>query len=881
MAGITIGEVSAMINAAIVLVDFPSRHSARNGWLAGKPGNRSHMVHTDPLVTFHHQIADRRPRTAVARLIQGSFWPSILRSDYSLNHGVRKRVSVLSWTTTVGSILLVVVGVSTPLGLSEQLQLAGEEVVSWTYAPDFGPIGSGTPFRTTYEYSRLCGLTTPFNCPGVDGGYQTWYNESSGWFRTDTTFNKSRNIVDLRIPQNVTEAFTSATRNTTVSSIFDIQYRSYKHDTTAYTSTEYPLQNNSLYTIGSMRTLQSLILNDKIELVQGLVVNTINGGVGFRNHTIPEQIEFGSSWQEDLLWIEPVTECVDTNLIIEFDNILSETDNPHEAQSFLVDNGGFVNLSPDFPSIHENTTENDPQLRASAYRAAAFNNAFAAAFYNLTVGRKDHGKAHLGARYNLTGSGAPHSQYLPNIFEISIGPLSGSYLPLPDTMYNGTGDITSENWTTVDVGTRRYGGLDVVNMSTVGIQVGMIMGAPHLTDGSDSLILEPKTKWTQNMIACASAARASIKTVKFTANGTSLENVRVVQVLDKIFPDEASMPLWAIERTNLTIKTYSPLWGLVDDRYESSEAFLTTRKRSLWLPAGRGFQAQHAGLEMSIFDSTPADAHMMALSAAYDVGNSVSPGLGQMDYTAVDNFGLYVRWRDLSRSSETARTLINLIWTDIMANLVLGTKPGPFSSEKMLDNPSYDRVAQLWKRHVVYDLRYAIPAIVLLALWLSILLGSTLLILLSRVSFSALTQLANQLAPGRIAVNFLNSEACRSDAPTKEWGTRAGSLIIGFERDGNQQRNDSSVVAASQNAGSKNTRDLDRADDLKMVTVAGTSGDRASVPVSSILTLRGAASSGASLTSKRKPGPESSSLLQVTAPSKPEPGTEGQSRNLI
>ncbi|KAM5358276.1 hypothetical protein ACJZ2D_015434 [Fusarium nematophilum] len=860
MAGITVGEVSAMINVAIILVQltFP---------LAIVLAVVGLLQNQETAATW----------TAVARLIQGSFWPSILRSDYSLNHGVRKKVSVLSWTTTVGSILLIAVGVSAPLGLSEQLELAGEEVVSCTYAPDLGPMGSGTPFRTTYEYSRLCGLSTPSNCPGVDGGYQTWLNGSDGFLESYTTFNKSRNIVDLRIPQNVTEAFISGTANSTVSSIFDIQYRSYERFTTAYTSTEYPLQNNSLYTTGSMRTLQSLILNNKTELVQGLVVDTINGGVGFRNHTIPEQSEFGSSWQEDLLWIEPVTECVDTNLTIEFDKILYATDNPREEQSFLVDNGGFVNLSPDYPSINQNTTQNDPQLGATAYRAAAFNNALAAALYNLTVGRKDHGKARLGTRYNLTGSGEPYPQYLPNLFEISIDPLSGLYLPLPNKMYNRTGDIVSENWTTVDVGTRRYGGLDVVNMSTVGIQVGMLMGAPHLTDGSDSLVLEPKTKWTQNMIACASATRASIKTVKFTANGTGLENVRVVQVFDKIFPDKASMPLWAIERTNLTIGMYSPLWGLVDDKYEGSEALLTTRKRSLWLPAG---QAQNGGQAMSFYDSTPAGAHLMALSAAYGVRNSLSPGSGLMDYTGRDNFAMYVRWRDLSRSSETARKLINLIWTDIMANLVLGTKPGPFSLEETLDKPSCDRVVQPWKRHIVYDLRYAIPAFVLIALWLSVLLGSTLLILLSRVSFSSLTQLANQLAPGRIAVNFLNSDACRSDAPTKEWATRAGSLIIGFERDGNQPGNHSNVETASQGAGSEETRDLDRADELKMVTVAGTGSARDSVPVSSILTSRRVVSSDSALISARKRGAELSSLLQVVAPPDPEPGTESQSRNL-
>lgn len=389
-----------------------------------------------------------------ARLIQSSFWPSILRSDYSLSHGVRKRVLTLSWTAAVGSILLIVVGISTPLGLSEQLQLAEDQVVSWIPISDPGPMGSGTPDRTTYKYSRLCGVGVPLNCPGVDGGYHTWDNISDAgtrneWIKSYTTFNKSKHIVDLKIPQNVTEVFTSVTENTTVSSIFDIQYRSYQHKTTAYTSTEYPLQNNSLYTVGFLRTLQSLILNNKVELVEGLVVDTINGGVGFRNHTVPNPVELGSTWQEDLLWIEPVTECVDTNLTIDFERLLYTTDNPREEQSFLVDNGGIVNLSDDYPFIDQNDTQNDPQLHATAYRAAAFNNALAGAFYNLTVGRKDHGKAYLGAKYNLTSSEKPYSQYIPKPYEMSISPLSGLYLPLPSQIYNGTGDITIQNWTTV------------------------------------------------------------------------------------------------------------------------------------------------------------------------------------------------------------------------------------------------------------------------------------------------------------------------------------------------------------------------------------------------------------------------------------------------
>lgn len=126
----------------------------------------------------------------------------------------------------------------------------------------------------------------------------------------------------------------------------------------------------------------------------------------------------------------------------------------------------------------------------------------------------------------------------------------------------------------------------------------------------------------------------------------------------------------------------------------------------------------------------------------------------------------------------------------------------------------------------------------MLVVWCGAISGAVLLICLSRISLSALTQLANQLAPGRMAVNFLSSEACRSDAATKEWTTRAGSLILGFERDENQQTTDDNMAAISQKSPVKETQKLDRADDLRMVVVADASDSRASMPVSAILALR-------------------------------------------
>ncbi len=122
------------------------------------------------------------------------------------------------------------------------------------------------------------------------------------------------------------------------------------------------------------------------------------------------------------------------------------------------------------------------------------------------------------------------------------------------------------------------------------------------------------------------------------------------------------MPLWAIESSNITLGRYAPLWGVVDDKYENSSALQTRRKDSLWLPAGMAFQNDEF---ISILDSTPAGAHLQALSAVHDIGNSLASGQTLWDYSAEKDYGLALRWRELSSEAGTAGTILNLIWTDI------------------------------------------------------------------------------------------------------------------------------------------------------------------------------------------------------------------------
>ncbi|KAL4865247.1 hypothetical protein BDV12DRAFT_175013, partial [Aspergillus spectabilis] len=47
---------------------------------------------------------------------------------------------------------------------------------------------------------------------------------------------------------------------------------------------------------------------------------------------------------------------------------------------------------------------------------------------------------------------------------------------------------------------------------------------------------------------------------------------------------------------------------------------------------------------------------------------------GLMDYAGEGNLAKSRRWSTLSRSAESMTTVLNLVWTDYVANAVVGTK---------------------------------------------------------------------------------------------------------------------------------------------------------------------------------------------------------------
>lgn len=280
------------------------------------------------------------------------------------------------------------------------------------------PIGQFTMNRHNFPPSRICGGAA---CPGAYQGINGTSNSS--------------------IPATLMEIFSSATSGVgnTAHGLIDMGYRRW---TTSSTQT---VDDGNNYVVVTFAPMDTFVRHDKIEAVEGLIVDSKNCIIGYRNHTIPTGLEYGGAWAEDIIFISPKTKCVDTNLTINF-----AVDYDYQAKGvYLADKGGFSNIAPQLPNYTRNDSQSNPDLLGSAYMTAWLNNVLAMAYFNTTK-EETLSDFTVGKKFYL-GQGSRYSPRPDSISIIGIdglyldnlpfGPLNASYnqnLPLSVTSYNFT-----------------------------------------------------------------------------------------------------------------------------------------------------------------------------------------------------------------------------------------------------------------------------------------------------------------------------------------------------------------------------------------------------------------------------------------------------------
>ncbi|ERF68133.1 hypothetical protein EPUS_08199 [Endocarpon pusillum Z07020] len=692
--------------------------------------------------------------------------------------------------------LIISAGILTPIGLEETVVAGSFVNAKFEYAVDPTPFGTETPPRDLYILSRTCaGGLVP--CPGVEPSDFALIQQG-GNLPNITLF-------DNYVLPNITDCFASGFRSVgdLRTSPFEIQYRQYQmvsidEESMDLENNREDAKNKATNTTGKFEILEKLVLLDKIVVREGIVADLVNGGVGFRNHTVPStpRMRHGAQWTEDILWLEPVTACVDTNWSVQHRQRSApfSTHNPLWSSDLsLVNRGGGIvpTQIPDSKLINP-PSQSDPELQSRALLAKSLFNYRLSEFLKLS-----RSNATFGSRYDFLDwrmwAGMQFWDF-DGRKGLTLGPMEDPSLA-PDTRWEPPDkielDSTQFNLASFDVQafqeyySSRYSPWDPAASSPdvsiedayidlVLVRCGFLLTPPAPT-------IEASEYSFQSLYVCASTVRATVKEVSFqykqTSERPSLSDLSVSHVSPKNYSSRTSKPLWAVEKLEKkwNVSSIQPLWGIVDgNASESSSNFRTVEKESLYLPDFQINDSRYQGWGDTMAASKGPG---MFLDFVYNVHDALEYHARDIDYQGTENAQMLAKWRELSASPETAAKIPNLIWTDLAANMLVGTK----SLLSAFPNAQFHQVRSN-KRRIFFDYAWAVPALICAAIWILCAVLCLLLCLFpksrSRMRLSRLRVLINQLSVGRALVVAEKSNAVDFRGSTKEWLAAAGRKMI-------------------------------------------------------------------------------------------------------
>ncbi|KAK4501896.1 hypothetical protein PRZ48_007705 [Zasmidium cellare] len=717
------------------------------------------------VLTSQQEYEAEAPKSVFGQLIQRSKWPFLLQTDTASGMKVDKRIRIMTILSTFAGILLAVAAAITPLGLHSTIRSTEADDTPFSYVKDNSAVGLATQSHSDY-------------------------------------------VANPSIASNITDAFTSATGKSTVAGIFDIEYRSFIN----YNNQTEPGENENTQWIdkgrprtqGQFRYFQQFLLENRTRPIEGLIVSTGDmPGIGFRNHTLPPSSAYGYTWEEDILWLEPETACTNLNITYDY-SIPAPDDFGATPNARITDRGGLVNLPRDYPYLDLNDTQSNPQLLARSWKAAMLTNNFLRRYMNETREDSRMGKEYLIANYSKYNGSFGLSTPTPNKIEFSSFGSSNLEFnvwkpSLPGLLANletDTSTINSSKLFASDDGfnlatvIQGYGGADKLNISTAGAGGGLILGVGKMVDATGKALpaeefrLDPGTNWSQPIFACVSSIKASVKRVSFQLNGmASIDNLLIKEVQSKQYDSNKSMPLWAMENTYREVADLSSLWGLVSDDLADSPELSVVRAAEFYLPAS-------SSSVYGIMTSEDAVAGAKAPLGAFGSIYTTSALSSSPDYSGSTNWLLYMKWQQLTRQIETTGKIVDLIWTDLMANALVSSKsvlsgrPSTNSSAPALqrrDSPeqSANIPAVQYSAGIAYDWKYAIPALVFLTLYLALLVLSALMFCTKGLSFRSLRFVLNQTAAGRAITTERYQASTDVDlAKTSVWARVRGDEVV-------------------------------------------------------------------------------------------------------
>ncbi|KAK4225061.1 hypothetical protein QBC38DRAFT_511321 [Podospora fimiseda] len=728
--------------------------------------------------------------SVAARSMLSSHWPFMLRSESSSRYNVRTSVYLASISYPTITIITAAAGVVTPLGLYDAVMTSQKlETPKFAYAPDHTSFGLATGPRLNHTFTRICGTILPMTCPGET---DVSVIEASGLISGNGSYPFG---LKSRVSDDVIDIFSSGTKgaHTTVSNSFDIEWRqlTWYRDPRGTDGIVY--DNGTVRSVGRFQQIDSSILRNEYKVVEGLVVDAKDGGLGFRNHTIPSDLPLGGEWSEDLLFIEPQSACVNTNLTLEFTITTEAPSSKNKTVGsmagikdlVLVDRGGFCELNHTYPQfdLNRDNAQTDPQLRTRAYKAAWLSNAYIALIYNIT---------NSAANPNYTGSWAymtssmnkrfplSTSEDFDKLNRLSISRTMGAWLSQTDIgnpeLFPNPEKISSTNFSSINVVCEGAGGGDIANYSNIYTGCFQMRGVPSRIDGGYEGTLEAGSRWSSPIHTCATSIKASIKTIRFKSTGPNLDlsSLKVLEITPKQYSSPDKYPIWGIESTDHWLRDVIPIWGIISKSYENHPLIKSLKQPSIYLP---GFYSLLNGLKSdSMGVNLPSAQFPSAVLQAVGTGQTVLINTVS-DYSGGASLSMLQRWRELSKSPETAGQIINLIWTDIATSAVAGSKGvlGHRNEEKEQIKIKVYPVT----RKVKYNMAFAVPGLVLAVIALLVTVIAGVLACFKGGRVRDVHKALRQSSTGRLITVLIGGQG-ESDLRmgSKEWSLRNGGREV-------------------------------------------------------------------------------------------------------
>ncbi|UPK91983.1 hypothetical protein LCI18_002918 [Fusarium solani-melongenae] len=568
--------------------------------------------------------------------------------------------------------------------------------------------------------------------------------------------------IDPNVPDILRDIYTSGTqyKRTTISNYFDIEWRQ--------TTTQYDRQLNN-----------------------GLIVDAKRGQIGFRNHTIPSGYPLGVTWTEDILFWEPDVECVDTNTTFDFEMTTSSQTNTGVSVSkfHLTDRGGFVNINKTDPLDDQRNGANQPDLKMRAYQAAWATNAFSMLFMNISnagsakddIEPFEYINSKVGKEFKLPSLDFDANYLtlgLTNSFSDHLGVRATSS---PSDLYKNPWNITLEHFTAIGKtwdlceGTK----LDMFpKLNNTFVMCNLMRGIPQRVGDGPENVFDDQSQWSSSLYACASAVKATVKTVTFFYNGTEARsgNIEVKEIKDKDYTAEDGMPLWGVEDSPLELDVFPPIWGLVDPAYEKFQNISTIRAPSLYLLGSGSMSPLRWELDSGyVHRNLPAS--IAPIGAFFTIFSSTTNSLSPNDVVGKSSMSLWLKWRELSKSANSASTILKLLWTDFVASAVVGTKGVLGARNAQPEDAAEVSVIPLEHR-IRYRWLYGIPAFLLLACMALIAGLAVFLRLAGRANLDTMHCRLKQTSLGRVLTTLVDPQSSNFVMSAGDWSKNNASKDI-------------------------------------------------------------------------------------------------------